>query len=145
MSNQFHLIPGLFSDMRLESQAGTLTFRSTIFSLSAVLSENGGHSIAELERTSWWKYKFDLKTSDGCRYKCYKKLGEFFIEGMNCDVLFHTQGTMDFYLNGSKRVTSLEATGQFKRSFSLTVNDADHEVALLIVSCLMYELYGRSV
>lgn len=127
--------------IQITTESLEYTFNKKLFSHSSVLLDGKENIIATGKRKNRKQMDFELLVG-GDQYHLSQTPSETRLTLKGSDLGFNTQGGFNFFKQ-SVAVTQLKSNDHSLKKFSLEINDAEHEIALLFASCL--ECYSSKV
>lgn len=125
----------LSSAVKIHTDTEQYVLKHKLFSYNAELRDSNNKLIAHTKRVSWWGMKFNLSI-DTREYELNLGLSGAVME-MDGEKVARSSGWNKLYCN-NKVVAEFEETRVLLKptSYSLNIINYEHEIALLISSCL---------
>jgi hypothetical protein len=99
------------------------------------LIDSNNEVVVTMKCNSWFKYSYDIKTSNG-NYKFIWKTGNSELISIETGDKFYIPiGTMFFYGMQHKLITNIEKSREDSSKIELEISNNEHAMALLIVTC----------
>ena len=123
----------------IDHDGNAFSYVPRLFSMSGELKDSSGDILAVMKRTGWWGFTFEINTQNE-KYHLTRKWGNTILTSQNLSIEYETNGTVEFYIKGSKRATKFEVEKWFMNTWSLEILVKEHWHALLLASCFIHKL-----
>ena len=120
------------------SQSDRYSIAMQWFSLAATALDERGNAVASMHRSSWWRLNYRIETKNE-RYAFSSSAFNDTLLAKNANTTYLSHGSIEFYDSNGNRVTELSRNQSPPGSLNLKIHVVDHQLALILVSCLYYK------
>ena len=118
----------------------SILYKGKPFTLSAILTNSNGETLAKLKRISWWSLKFKLDTPNE-EYEIKSTPANFHIRHVGGGE-YLTNGSYEFFSNkGIKATNIVFSHNNMKNICNLEVIDQEHKTAFIVATCVMLKAF----